>query len=258
MTGQTEAGMGVVAEDVDCNGYPDLFMTHLRGETNTFYLNHGGWFEDVTAMIGLAAPSLGLTGFGTGFTDFDHDGRLDLFIANGRVGRSLAALVEHDPFAEPNQLFRGLDAGRFEEVTPGAGLPAGSIGNSRAAAFGDYDNDGDVDVVVLNNGGRMQLLRNVAGTRGSWVMFRVVEPPGINALGARVRIHTDGVIRCREVRSAYGYCAAHDPRVHFGLGESTEIDAVELIWQDGSREWFGPVAANEVHVLRRGAGRGAR
>ena len=122
MTGSAEAGMGVAAFDLENDGDMDLFMTHLRDETNTLYINNGdGFFDDMTAPLGLAAPSLGFTGFGTGFADFDHDGALDLYVANGRVGQGMAALVEKDAFAEPNQLFQRQANGVFQEVLPRGG-----------------------------------------------------------------------------------------------------------------------------------------
>ena len=110
--------MGVAVADLENDGDPDLFLTHLRAETNTLYLNEGGVFEDLTATSGLAAPSVALTGFGTGFADFNNDGKLDLYVGNGRVGRGLPAAT---PFSEPNHLFRGLGGTRIEQATPSGG-----------------------------------------------------------------------------------------------------------------------------------------
>ncbi len=255
MIGQAEAGMGVAAGDVDGDGALDLFMTHLRGETNTLYVNRDGFFEDVSATAGVAAAGVAYTGFGTALADFDHDGELDVYVANGRVGQTLAPLVEDDPFAEPNQLFRGLGSGRFDEVMPRGGTASELVGNSRAAAFGDYDNDGDIDVAVVENGGRARLLRNLAGERGRWVTFRVVGVDGGDALGARVGARAGGRTRWRTVTSAYSYCASNDPRAHFGLGEAAVVEEVRVLWPGGGTESFGPFETGKLHELRRGSGR---
>lgn len=255
MTGTAEAGMGAAAADVDSDGDPDLFMTHLRGETHTLYLNQGGFFTDRTASAGLAGPVVPYTGFGTGFADLDHDGQLDLYVANGRVVQVLAPIVEGKPFAEPNQLFRGTGNGRFEEVSPRGGTAESLVENGRAAAFADYDNDGDIDIAVVNNGGPAQLLRNSMGDRGHWVMFRLVNEDGLVPLGARVRIRSTGQAQWRTVETAYSYCASNDPRVHFGLGASEMVDEVLVVWPDDSEETFGPFAANRLHDLQRGTGR---
>ena len=179
--GLAEAGMGVAAVDLESDGDLDLFVTHLRDETNTLYLNQGGWFDDATTATGLASSSIGYTGFGLGFADFDHDGELDLYVANGRIGRSVAPSAA-DPYAEPDQLYRGLGGGRLEELGPQGG------GSGRAVALGDYDEDGDLDVLVVDNGGPARLLRNRAAS-GQWVKFRVLGPRSRPVIGATVRGH---------------------------------------------------------------------
>jgi hypothetical protein len=252
--GWAEAGMGVAALDVEHDGDPDLFMSHIHEETNTFYLNHGGSFEDATAQAGLASPSMGLTGFGLGFADFDHDGRLDLYLANGRVKMSTPQFRDDDPFAEPNQLFRGGDGIRFEEVMPRGGTAERMIHTSRAAAFGDLDNDGDVDLVVVNKDAPPYLLRNVVGPRGNWVMFRARDRWGRDAAGAWVGVDAGGRRQWHLVQRAYSFCASNDPRTHFGLGTATEITGVVVRWPDGRLESFGTFTAGAVHELREGAG----
>ena len=250
MSGKSEAGMGVAAVDIENDGDLDLFMTHLRDETNTLYLNNNGVFQDFTATAGFAAPSIPYTGFGVGFADFDHDGTTDVFVANGRVGQSLAPLAPGKPFAEPNQIFRGLGSGGFEEVS---GV-FDTIENSRAAGFADYDNDGDVDVLVVNNGGRAQLYKNLAGDGGNWIQFQVLGPDGQAAIGAKVRVGDTDSVQWRQVQRAYSYCASNDPRVHFGVGNSDQVGNVLVIWPDQIKEEFGPFSAGNVHTLRRGTG----
>jgi hypothetical protein len=252
--GWAEAGMGVAAVDIEGDGDPDLFMSHIHEETNTFYVNRGGTFEDATGQVGLAVPSKGFTGFGLGFADFNNDGHLDLYIANGRVKISASQLRDDDPFAEPNQLFRGGDGMRFTEVRPRGGTAQLLVETSRAAAFGDLDNDGDIDIVVANKDASPHLLRNVVGARGNWVMFRVRDRWGHDAVGSWVGVDAGGRRQWHPVQRAYSFCASNDPRAHVGLGTATGVDAVQVRWTDGRTEAFGPFPAGAVHELREGAG----
>jgi hypothetical protein len=175
--GSAEGSMGVDAGDFDNDGDEDLFVTNLPGETNTLYVNEGsGLFEDRTMSMGLAVPSLPYTGFGTAWFDFDNDGWLDLLVANGAVHILEALASSKDPFPlrERNQLYRNLGTGRFEEVTARAGAVFELSEVGRGAAFGDVDNDGDVDVLITNNGGPARLLINHVGNRNRWLGLRLV------------------------------------------------------------------------------------
>jgi len=249
--GVAEAGMGVMAFDLENDSDLDFFITHLRDETNILYTNQNGLFEDVTARTGLGAPSLPYTGFGTGFADFDHDGEQDVYVVNGRVGRAQTALAA-DPFAEPNHLFRGLGQGRFKMFSPQDGTAQPLIENSRAAAFGDYDNDGDMDLLIVNNGGRARLLQNQASRIGRWIMFRILNRHGLDAAGAMVCITTSRGKQWRQVQTAYSYLSSNDPRVHFGLADAEAVDEVTVIWPGGKKKSFGRFNAGTVHVLREG------
>ncbi|MEZ4701274.1 MAG: CRTAC1 family protein [Rhodothermales bacterium] len=249
--GMSEAGMGVVAVDIEADGDLDLFVTHLRDESNTLYRNDGGFFEDVSVSTGLASPSLPYTGFGLAMGDFDRDGWLDLFVGNGRVGRA-GAVGREDPFAEPNQLFRGIGPGRFEELQPEGGVAPPLVATTRAVAMADYDNDGDLDLAIVNNQGPFHLLRNVTAPAGNWVGFDVRRADGQPAIGARVRVQAGGVARWRLVQRAGSYQASNDPRVLFGLGASTAIDSVSVLWPDGHREPFPPPVLGAYTVLREG------
>ena len=246
--------MGVMAVDVENDGDLDLFLTHLHNESNTLYRKDGSFFEDVTVRLGLATPSLPFTGFGLGFADFDHDGLLDVFIANGRVERYERAYDSADRYAEPNQLFRGNEDGRFTETASYLKNTESPMGNSRGAAFGDLDNDGDIDVVVVNIGGPAIVLRNCAGSRGAWVMFRILNKQGGNAIGANVGVTAGGRQQWRSVQTAYSYCASNDPRVHFGLGSATTVEEVLVRWPGENTERFGPFAVGELHELAEGHG----
>lgn len=251
MQGVPEASMGTHLIDIEPDGDWDLFMTHLRTESNTFYRNRNGIFSDATSAAGLAAISIRFTGFGLGFSDFDLDGHEDLFIANGRVEVQHPFYLDDQPYAEPNQLLRGTSTGRFEEVEGG---PTGTelIGTSRAAAFGDLDNDGDVDVLYQDWGSRPHLLVNRAPRRGAWLQLRLLDGHGSDALGAEVFVRAGGREQHRICLTSYSYASANDPRVHFGLGPVERADEVDVLWADGLRERYGPLAGNRSHVLRRG------
>ncbi len=255
--GMAQAGMGVVSIDVEQDGDLDLFITHLRGETNTLYVNRAGAFSDGTARSGLGAASLPFTGFGTGIADFDHDGTLDVYVANGAVTRNRVPFDPDDPYAEPGLLQRGApDASggvRWEAVEPAGGVDPPSIGNARGAAFGDVDNDGDVDVVLCDNDARARLLENVRAD-GHWVELWVREASGAPAHDAAVRVEAGGRAFHRPVQTGGSYCASNDPRVHVGLGGHSAPVDVLVRWIDGAEERFGPLALDAIHQVRRGTG----
>jgi hypothetical protein len=248
--GRAEAGMGVDAGDYDNDGDEDLVVVHLQQETNTLYANlGGGLWEDVTAAAGLAAPSLPFTSFGAGWIDYDHDGWLDLLVANGAVRILEERARQGDPFplAMTNQLFRNLgpDAAgrvRFTEVTGEAG-PAFALAEvSRAAAFGDLDDDGDTDVVISHAAGPLRLLRNEVGQDRPWLGLRLVDRDGREAVGARVEVRRRGaptLVRRSHTDGSYG--AASDPRVRVGLGGGAEVTGIRVTWPDGASEtWPAP------------------
>jgi hypothetical protein len=247
--------MGAMAVDADNDGDLDLFMSHLANETNTYYRNDGGVFEDATAQSGLGPPSWAYTGFGLGFADFDHDGYQDVFIANGRVTRSPSAAVEADPYAEANLLFRGLVDGRRAQVASYAHGGRSLVKSSRGAAFGDLDNDGDIDIVVVNLGSSAHVFRNQAGNLGTWVMFRMLNREGVDAIGATIKAVAAGRAQWRTVQPAYSYCASNDPRVHFGLGSAKAVEEVMVHWPRGDVELFGPFEPGRLFELREGQGR---
>jgi hypothetical protein len=249
MNGVAEAGMGVVAHDLHQDGDLDLFMTHLRGQSNTFYLNNKGSFIDYTTSLGLAAPSLQYTGFGVGFADFDQDGRDDIFVANGRVTAGTPSYDPNDIYAEPNQVLRNLSDETFEEI-PDCGLATPLYGNTRGAAFGDFDNDGDIDVVCLDNGSRLKLLCNVA-SEGHWMQIRAINKAGNDDYGAMIRVGEGEHVTWRQVQPAYSFCSSNDVRAHFGLGTRSGPQKAFIRWADGTEQEFPGLEVDRVHVLRR-------
>jgi len=249
--GRMKAGMGTHAADVDLDGDEDLLVVNMAGETDSFYRDDGQRFSDRTPLFGLAGVSRAFTRFGVGLQDFDQDGSLDLYIANGRVVRSPESSGPA-PFDEANLLLRGTPDGRFHEVLPRGGTDSLLVATSRAAAFGDLDGDGALDVVVVNRDAPAHLLLNRVPARGGWIAFRVRERNGRDALGARLTLEVGGRKQLRTVRSAYSYCAASTPLAHFGLGTASAPGALELRWADGTVEHpRGPFEPGRVHELRR-------
>ena len=246
--GTAEAGMGVAAFDLENDGDLDLLLAHLRDETNTLYRNDGGNFQDVTLAAGLATPSLPYTGFGLGVADFDHDGHLDFYVANGRVGRG-GASGAIDPFAEPNQLYAGAGAGKFKEVAPAGGLLDNVIATSRGVAQGDFDNDGDVDVAITNNHGVVHLLENTAKKAGAWIGFVLRDRHGVE--GTHVTLKTSDKSYYRTVQPSGSYLSSHDSRVHFGLPSHTEIQSINILWPDGTVEQRVKLETGKYHTLSR-------
>jgi hypothetical protein len=263
--GASEASMGIDAGDFDNDGDDDLFITNWLSQMNTIYVNDGGVFEDRKGPSGLGAPSLAKTGFGTGWFDYDNDGWLDLLTINGSVAIIDAQARSGDPFPYrmTKQLYRNLANGRFEDATSRAGSSFGIAQVGRGAAFGDLDNDGDIDVVVGNDAGPLELLINRVGDEARrapsagnrWIGLRVVESAGRDALGAYVTIETaEGMTVHRRVRADGSYASANDPRVLAGLGRSSPV-RVRVKWPDGSTEEWPDLPVNAWTTLARGKGR---
>ncbi len=263
--GQPQAGMGVHAEDIDADGFTDIFVTNLANETNAFYRGSSrGFFEDVISRAALAAPSLPRTGFGTGFLDFDHDGDLDLIVVNGRVTRGLRAAGDLPPppwdlYAETDQLFENVSIAadptsqlRFEERTAQAGAAFSRAHVGRGLALGDYDNDGDVDALITECGGPARLLRNDALKRGRWLSVRVQSKKGVEIRGARITVTAGTRKWARRAEPAYGYLSSSDSRVHFGLGlVEASTAAVEAQWPDGTRTLVPSVPLDSFVVIEK-------
>ncbi|MEE8525210.1 MAG: CRTAC1 family protein [Thermoanaerobaculia bacterium] len=260
--GRPQASMGIDAGDADDDGDEDLFMSHLTGESNALFLNLGsGEFRDATAGSGLASPSLGSTGFGTAFLDYDNDGWLDLLVVNGAVKtiEALASLGDPYPLHQQKLLFHNLGGGRFEEVADRAGSVFELSEVGRGAAFGDVDNDGDTDFVAIANSGPARLLINRVGQDRSWVGLRLVRgDPGRDALGARVEVlrPSGKPSLWRRAHADGSYASANDPRVLVGLDDLEGEVGVRVRWPDGSAESWSGLATRRYHILRQGTGAG--
>ncbi len=255
--GVPRAGMGVVAVDLLQRGWMDLFVTHLTGEGNGLFLNQKNAFLDSVTPDGPMAGSLSFTGFGTAIADFDNDGEQDAYVANGRVRLGSHTWSPQDPYAEPNTLQRGRGAGRFEAVEPVGGTAEPLVATSRGLAVGDLDNDGALDLVVINRDGPVHLLRNVAGGGRRGIVFQLAGRDGRDVRNAILRFESGGRIQWRQHQPNQGYCSSNDPRVHFGLGPTATGGHLWIRWSDGSAEDFGVRQAGRPHVIRAGSGQPA-
>jgi hypothetical protein len=256
--GQAEGSMGIAAGDPDNDGDADIFITNITGETHAFYENIGqGRFADRRMAARIAEATRPHTGFGTDWLDFDNDGWLDLFVANGAVTIVEALRGDAFPFHQKNQLLRNTSKGAFDDVTAVAGAALQVSEVSRGAAFGDVDNDGDVDVLVTNNGGPVRLLLNETPSANHWLQVKlegVVDTR--DGLGARVGVQlADGRTIWRRVRTDGSYLSASDPRVHLGLGPRTAVAGLVVEWPRGTRETWPSSPVDRRLTLRQNTGR---
>jgi hypothetical protein len=264
--GRAEANMGVALGDINGDGDFAIFVTHLTEQTNTLWAQGPrGMFQDRTANAGLASPGWRATGFGTVLADFDHDTALDLVIVNGRVRRSRTPGVEPaantglgpywGQYAERNQIFANNGSGFFRDISGANPAFCAAPGVARGLACGDVDGDGALDLLVTTVAGRARLYRNMA-PRHHWLLVRVVDPRlKRDAYGAEVTISAGGRRQRRWINPAYSYLCSNDPRAHFGLGQMQRIDAIDVVWPDGSEEPFPGCAADQVVTLRKGEGK---
>ncbi len=245
------AGMGVVSEDLDRDGDFDLLVANIHDQTHLALRNGGGFFDDVSLPWGLGGWGVPYTGFGISLFDQDHDGTMELFVANGAVNIQLEPQRPGHAYAEPNQFARRDATGKFQDASPSSGLPFGEIEMSRSVISGDYDNDGDVDLLITNNRGPAKLLRNDQHTGRSWVLFDVIPDSGNrNALNARIEVVAGSKTWLREVRPHVGYLSSNDPRVHFGLGSAEIIERVTVTFVGGQTQTWTNLAVNRQWQLR--------
>jgi enediyne biosynthesis protein E4 len=252
--GMEQAGMGIGVGDYDLDGNLDIFKTNFSDDTNVLYRNDGkGNFDDVTIRSGIGVETR-FVGWGTGIVDLDNDGLPDLFVATGSVYPEVEKKVPSYPFKTPRLIFRNLGDGRFEELIEEAGPALAEAHASRGAAFGDFDNDGDIDVLVMNINEPPSLLRNDVSTGGHWlkVQLRGVKS-NRSAIGARVTARYGNRRQTQEVLAQSSFYSVNDRRLHFGLGAETTADLV-IRWPNGATETIEGVAADQLVIVCEGAG----
>jgi len=262
--GSAVANMGIAFGDVDGDGLFDIFVTHVSWEQHALWKQGPiGLFQDQTAAAGLGNLARRGTGFGTVLADFDLDGAMDLAFVNGRIKRGndpapTALLAGLDAFwnryAQQNQLFVNDGTGRFREISDANPALCGRAAVGRGLACGDIDNDGDLDLLVVNAGAPAQLLRNVAPKRGHWLMIRAIDSAlgGRDAYGAEITVRAGARQWARLIQPAYSFLVSNDPRAHFGLGAAGQIDQIEVVWPDGEKEIFPGGAGDRLLILRKG------
>ncbi len=257
--GTPEGSMGIAIGDVNNDFSLDLYTTHIQGETNTLYMSEPmNLFSDQTNSVGLGMVDMPYTGFGCGFFDYDRDGDLDLAIVNGRVKRGPLDDEGHpggfwEPYEECNLLLRNDGQGRFHNLQESAGEFATARRVSRGLAFGDIDNDGDVDLVVGNIGGHPEVHFNECPSDNHWLTVRVLEGQR-DALGAKLEVQSCNKKSAHVVLAGYSYASSNDPRCHIGLGECDVVDCIDVTWVDGSIERFGVNQVDQQVILRKGHG----
>ncbi len=252
--GLEQAGMGIGLGDCDLDGQLDIFKTHFADDTNVLYQNDGkGYFNDMTIRAGIGVETR-YVGWGAGMVDLDNDGFPDLFMVTGGVYPEIEKTLPNYPVHTPRLIFRNLGDGRFEELIEEAGPGVAAAHASRGCAFGDFDNDGDVDVLVMNMNEPPSLLRNDVTGDGHWLKVLLVgTSSNRSAIGGRVTVRYGGRVQAQEVLAQSSFYSANDRRLHFGLGTATTAD-LTVRWPNGGTETIAKVEADQLVVVKEGAG----
>ena len=250
--GMEQAGMGLGIGDFDLDGSLDILKTHFADDTSILYRNDGhGRFDDFTIRSGLGAETR-YVGWGAGIVDLDNDGYPDLFLVTGSIYPEVEAKLPAYPLRTPRVIFRNLGDGKFEELIDEAGPGIAAPHCSRGCAFGDFDNDGDIDVLVVNMNEPPSLLRNDVSGGGHWIKVKLIGvKSNRGAIGARVTAHYGGKRQAQEVMSQASFYSANDPRLHFGLGAAATVD-LEIRWPNGGAERLTRVPADQILIVREG------
>ena len=246
-SGLPEGGMGVDFGDYNHDGWLDLFVTNSSSETNTLYKNNGdGTFTDVTASVGLAESSYLMLAFGTKFFDYDNDSDLDIFVVNGHLQPDIERLSSHTTYAQSDQLYQNRGDGTYAELSDSLGGYFSERYVGRGAAFADYDNDGDMDVFIVNSDQRAVLLRNDVGNRNNWIRIQLVgTKSNRDGIGARVGVRCGERRQIPEVHSGSSYASGSDRRLLFGLGAAEKIDQIVVRWPSGVVQRLADVDVNQ-------------
>ena len=253
--GKPQAGMGIAVGDYDRNGTVDLFKTNFAGDTSTLYANDGkGSCDDRTFAAGIGLNTRWL-GWGVGFLDLDNDGWLDLFLANGHVYPEVQRVQTEAGYQQQKIVYRNLANGRFEDISKRLGPPVMTPAASRGAAFGDLDNDGDIDVVINNVHAEPDLFRLDSLTGAHWLTLKLIGTrSNRSAIGARVCVFSAGGMQLQEVRGGGSYFSQNDLRAHFGLGRSTAVERLEIRWPSGLEEQWKAIDIDRIVTLTEGTG----
>jgi hypothetical protein len=256
-TGVALAGMGVGVGDYDNDGREDIVVTNFSNQPKVVYHNRNGkFFENATYSSGIGATSQLVLGWGCEFLDYDLDGYKDVIVGNGHVNDDVETYSQGIAYQEPKQLFHNRGNGTFQEDTASLGELAAPV-VTRGIAVGDFDNDGDPDVLANNHNGEAQLFRNEGGNANAWITFRTVGAGARNnrdGIGAKIEITYGGRRQAAEVRSGSSYASHSDRRVIFGLGKAERIDSARIRWLDGREEVVRGLAARHFYVLTEGQG----
>ena len=255
--GREQASMGIAVGDYNRDGKIDFYITNFSDDYNTLYRNDGdASFSDVTSRAGITSLTIPFLGWGTGFLDFDNDGLLDIFVANGHVYPGVDKQDWGTTWAQRPLLMRNLDGTKFEEVPPATGSGLAVVVPARGAAFGDLFNDGHVDVVLNCVDSSPKLLRNVLKNSNHWIGFKLASGPKgpRDAIGAKIFLTTGAVRQRADVFSGGSYASSSDQRVHFGLGAATKVDKVEIYWPDGVKQEVSVPAVDHIYTVVEGKG----
>jgi hypothetical protein len=252
-----QANMGVAIGDYDRNGTMDIFVTTFSHDHYTLYKNTGKHiFIDVSTETGIGLPTYPFLGWGTFFADLDNDGWLDLFIANGHVYPEVDKVGEFkEKFAQRPLVFRQSSPGLFTEVGMRTGLAGVKTYSSRGAAYADFDNDGDIDVIYTNLDAPPTLLENITNSTNHWITVKTVGTrSNRDGIGARLKVKAGDLVQYATVRSGESYLSANDPRVHFGMGNKSEIDELEIRWPSGAIDTLQNIQSDQILTVQEGKG----
>ncbi len=246
--GAPKAGMGVTTQDLDDDGDFDLLVCNMMGESDSVYENHGDFFSDVTSRIGIKAPSRLQTRFGIGLFDFNNDGYIDLFEANGKIAMDVTLVG--DRYAEENLLLRGTGK-RFTPLFTSDGTANPLLRTSRGASFADFDNDGDTDIVVINKDAPVTLYKNTIGHSGNWVGISLHQSDNKPIIGTTVQGTAGGRTRTQQSSTSNSYFSSNDSRMIFGIGHATALQEVVITWPDGTTTYLDSIESGEYHEITR-------
>jgi hypothetical protein len=249
--GKEMSSMGVAVGDYDNDGRTDLFVTTFANDNYVLYHNDGkGLFSDVSFPSGVGEPTIGFLGWAAFFLDYDNDGWKDLFAANGHVYPEVEGKLGRETYREPLLLFHNQGQGKFREVGETTGLRTLPLHSARGGAYCDYDNDGDLDIAVSNIDEPPQILRNDGGNNGHWLELKLIgTKSNRDGIGALVKVRTGELVQWDRARTGGSYISGNDPRLHFGLGSTASVDAIDILWPSGVTQTLANVKSNQLLTI---------